>query len=92
MVVIFVFYNIWHNLFIHNLDNNIWLYTKKAEIVSKGHWHSILADAAGIQLHSSMNHDSLSLSFRLEIPRVRGQPHGFSVSTQLYSMNHDHLW
>jgi len=28
---------------------------------------------------------TLSLSFRLEIPRVRGQPHGFSVSTQLYS-------
>jgi len=27
----------------------------------------------------------LSLSFRLEIPQVRGQPHGFSVSTQLYS-------
>ena len=28
---------------------------------------------------------TLSLSFRLEIPRVRGQPHGFSVFTQLYS-------
>ena len=51
-------------------------------------------EAHGMNMEQSVfhtyDHDgnslSLSFSFRLEIPRVRGQPHGFSVSTQLYSL------